>query len=677
MSIESRSRQYGKVFDHWQIKEFLGSGSGGKTAVFRLTRTDSSWGESALKVVSLIAESEPMADCSRFRRQEYERACAECSRTAEREVQLMDELRGNTNIVDYLDHTFVDWSDETGFGRDLLIRMELLTDLRTEMRSERKFTEAEIQKIGMDICRALIRCHQKNILHRDVKPGNIFRNRDGDYKLGDFGVSRVLDACPDAAASTGIGTYEYWPAEQMTGSYDKRVDIYSLGLVLYELSNQNRLPFAAMTYITSRETALRLSGTPVPPPSDASPAFAQVILKACAFKPEDRFQDAAAFLRALEQLAVPAARLPQYTRSDPYATAPAFPGSGTNPRQPGSAQPAQEAPAKGNADGNAQRPSGTEKSRKKRRVLLAVLPILCAGAAAAFYFQSVRDTSTPQAAAAVVAAVQTTPIPTEPLPESTAEELEQRASAGESTAPTSEPAAPASEATVPTAEPTMPASEATVPTAEPTAPTSEPTAAPAREYPIGSEGSFGTYEQDNDRSNGAEAIEWIVLKQEDDRVMLISKYCLDCRPYHNALEAVDWERCSLRQWLNDEFFDTAFTPEEQLQILAVTNENPAHDLAKTSSGESTSDCVSILSREEAENLFASVTSRSTAPTAYARGKGAYFSTETRTGWWWLRTTSFLNDHVTYVTSLGGVSTEGREVIRQDAGVRPVIWISAQ
>lgn len=304
MSIESRSRQYGKVFDHWQIREFLGSGSGGKTAVFRLVRSDSDRGASALKVVNLIEERGSLQALSPRRREEYEAVRHECSCSAEQEVWMMDDLRGNTNIVDYLDHTFVDWADDTGFGRDLLIRMELLKDLRSEMRSGKCYSEMEILKIGRDICTALILCHRKNILHRDVKPENIFLNKDGNYKLGDFGVSRVLDACPGAVASTGIGTYEYWPAEQMTGRYDTRVDTYSLGLVLYELCNQNRLPFAASVYATSKEVSLRLSGAPLPSPCNASPELAAVIMKACAFSPEDRFASAEEMLKALRYVSV-------------------------------------------------------------------------------------------------------------------------------------------------------------------------------------------------------------------------------------------------------------------------------------------------------------------------------------------------------------------------------------
>ena len=349
MSIESRSRQYGRVFDHWQIREFLGSGSGGKTAVFRLARVDSARGVSALKIVNLIEERGSFDELSDFHRKEYEAAREECSRSAEQEVWLMDELRGNTNIVDYLDHTFVDWSEEDCFGRDLLIRMELLTDLRSELRNGRMFTEAEVLKIGRDICVALELCHNKNILHRDVKPENIFRNKDGAYKLGDFGVSRVLDACPGAVASTGIGTYEYWPAEQMTGSYDKRVDIYSLGLVLYELSNRNRLPFAASTYVTGKEVSLRLSEAPMTEPTEVNQALARVILKACAFRPADRYQSAEDFLKALDWLSrknqafsdISAPKSPrQEVPSVRYETVPARPSDA--PKTAFETQPAQK-----------------------------------------------------------------------------------------------------------------------------------------------------------------------------------------------------------------------------------------------------------------------------------------------------------------------------------------------
>lgn len=310
MSIESRSRQYGRVFDHWQMRDFLGQGSGGKSAVFRLIHCDSSSVQSALKVISLIEERGSPDQMTPARRAEYEAMRQRCKENAEQEVLLMNGLQGRTNVVDYLDHAFVDWVDETSFGCDMLIRMELLRDLRSQIQTGRPFSQADVLKVGRDICTALSLCHNKTILHRDIKPENIFFNEDGNYKLGDFGVSRILGSSPLSMASTGIGTPQYWAPEQITGNYDQRVDIYSLGLVLYELSNGGRLPFAASSYVTDREVQQRMMGTPLPPPRYASPALAAVILCACSHDPNTRFQNAEAFLAALNGVSAIAAVQP-------------------------------------------------------------------------------------------------------------------------------------------------------------------------------------------------------------------------------------------------------------------------------------------------------------------------------------------------------------------------------
>ena len=116
MSIQSRSHQYGIVFENWKILELLGQGSGGKTAVFRLKRIDSNRGQSALKVINLIEERGDYDSLPVHLRKEYDYARDDCKRNALQEVWLMDSFQGLTNIVDYLDHKFVDWSDDTGFG---------------------------------------------------------------------------------------------------------------------------------------------------------------------------------------------------------------------------------------------------------------------------------------------------------------------------------------------------------------------------------------------------------------------------------------------------------------------------------------------------------------------------------------------------------------------------------
>ena len=71
--------------------------------------------------------------------------------------------------------------------------------------------------------------------------------------------------------------------------------------------------------------------------------------------------------------------------------------------------------------------------------------------------------------------------------------------------------------------------------------------------------SFGTYEQDNNTSNGKENIEWLVLAKEGKRVLIISKYVLDCQQYNSTRTSVTWETCSLRKWLNETFLNAAFS----------------------------------------------------------------------------------------------------------------------
>ncbi len=199
----------------------------------------------------------------------------------------------------------------------------------------------------------------------------------------------------------------------------------------------------------------------------------------------------------------------------------------------------------------------------------------------------------------------------------------------------------------------------------------------AESHQLGDIITFGAYEQNNNSWDGLEDIEWIVLSQKEDRILIISRFCIDSQPYNSTLESVTWENSSLRKWLNGDFFDTAFSQEEQTRILSVENENLAHSTAGTSSGRATKDRVFVLSQEEVKGFFHTNSARKASPTAYAMAEGAYRDPNSLTSWWWLRTNSFLGDHVTYVTCGGDASSEGREVTRRDAGVRPVMWISTE
>ena len=338
MSIGTRTKQGGMVFGDWKIYQHVGSGSGGRTAVFQIKRSNFDWEEtSALKVVNIIEEEGQLSQLSKTYKNTYEEECKRLCREAQMEVRLMYQMQGSMNVVNYLDYKFSDWEEENCFGYDLLVRMEFLDCLKNLVKQKDQYSEGEVIQIGKDICKALVSCHKENIIHRDIKPGNIFVNSQGYYKLGDFGIARILDFSGNA--STIKGTYAYAAPEQFRRNrgerYDHRVDIYSLGLTLYELLNGNRLPFAQSSYVREEDIELRIGGGQIPAPLNAGNELTKVILKACAFKREERFQSAQEFLNALEKIE----NQTNYGQlisekkmePDPYDTVPATAGNKVEP----------------------------------------------------------------------------------------------------------------------------------------------------------------------------------------------------------------------------------------------------------------------------------------------------------------------------------------------------------
>lgn len=329
MSIQARATQYGKLFGNWKIREFIGEGSQGKTGVFRIIKNYENFhDENALKVVTVLREDGWPEELTEEARQNYEANKAALCAQAVNEVKLMNRLAGDPYVVSYQNWEFCDWEESGQFGCDLLIQMPMLVTLKRLQRTEGYFSGEEIRRVGRDICKALIRCGEEGILHRDIKPANIFlpSNRKGNYMLGDFGISRIVESGL-GSASTSVGTLDYAAPEQFGSGYDSRVDIYSLGLTLYELANQNCLPFWKPGHSSAEAIKQRLSGSILPPPSQADPELAQIILKACAFRPEDRYQTAEEFLSALDgaqpqPIPLPESPIPVPIPSDPVHPTP-------------------------------------------------------------------------------------------------------------------------------------------------------------------------------------------------------------------------------------------------------------------------------------------------------------------------------------------------------------------
>ena len=319
-------KRYEPFFGSWHIKRFIGAGSYGK--VFEIERRDFDMVfTGALKAITIPADKSEYeqvleAGMDREGASTYFRDYVQ---ELNREIALMSRLKGHSNIVSYEDHQIIPHED--GIGWDILIRMELLKPINDALRQNKSFTRAEVIRLGTDLCRALEVCGQYNIIHRDIKPANIFISDTGDYKLGDFGVARIASA--STGASTRAGTVNYMAPEVFRGEkYTANVDIYSLGLVMYQLLNANRMPFyppypQPITFSAAEQArARRLAGEALPLPSGAQDALGQLVCKACAPDPAQRFAGPLALRKALEALPqeqpAPLAIDPPGSRPDPF-----------------------------------------------------------------------------------------------------------------------------------------------------------------------------------------------------------------------------------------------------------------------------------------------------------------------------------------------------------------------
>ena len=293
------------VLDGWKITRPLGEGSYGR--VFEMERTEfGQTYQAALKVItvpqskaeigSILSEgmSTPQAEA-------YFHGIVE---ELVHEFSIMFKLKGTANIVSCEDLRVLEHPD--GIGWDILIRMELLHPLLPYV-YEHPMARRDIIKLGIDICKALERCQRYNVIHRDIKPENIFISDSGDYKLGDFGIARTIERTTSGLSKKG--TYSYMAPEVYAGKeYGFSVDTYSLGLVLYRMLNKNRGPFLpqppeAITF-ASREQALtrRISGERLPRPFYGEGRLGEIVLKACAFDPKDRYSSPQQMRQELEAI---------------------------------------------------------------------------------------------------------------------------------------------------------------------------------------------------------------------------------------------------------------------------------------------------------------------------------------------------------------------------------------
>ncbi len=289
----------------WKAEEKIGEGSFGK--VYRCVRNEygiSSVG--ALKVIS-IPQTDGASGDIRMQGMSADSAKAyygDIVKEFSNEIALMVMLKGAPNVVSVENYKIIPKPD--GIGSDIYILMEYLKPF-IEYSSSTPMGENDVIAFGIDMCKALEVCHKRGVIHRDIKPDNIFVDDYGNFKLGDFGVARRLENSLDAMSKKG--TCSFMAPEVYHGErYDFRVDIYSLGMVLFKLLNKNRDPFVntQSQFITNRERQSaferKMNGEPLPMPVKASEGLGRTVLKACEYDPKKRHSSATELRRELEKL---------------------------------------------------------------------------------------------------------------------------------------------------------------------------------------------------------------------------------------------------------------------------------------------------------------------------------------------------------------------------------------
>lgn len=288
-------------YQNWKPVRTLGSDSYG--TVYEIARDDG-FGmvdHAALKVLSIPAAPEDF-DALVAEGRTPEEVTALLHRQVEtiaRQLMAVDAISGEPNLLRCEDHVIRAHAD--GRGWDIYVRTELLPSLPDYLRNH-PHGEADIIRLGAGLCSALETCHRRGIVHGDIKPRNVFvggGNFDEQvtYKLGDFGMAQfsAVDNTNDFMAPEVLCGAEVSPAS----------DLYSVGMVLYWALNERRIPFVPLppTAVEASDLAIareqRLRGDPLPEPLHGSQALKNVVMRACADDPAQRYASVEEFRAAL------------------------------------------------------------------------------------------------------------------------------------------------------------------------------------------------------------------------------------------------------------------------------------------------------------------------------------------------------------------------------------------
>ena len=198
--------------------------------------------------------------------------------------------------------------------------------------------------------------------------------------------------------------------------------------------------------------------------------------------------------------------------------------------------------------------------------------------------------------------------------------------------------------------------------------------------------TFGNYWQEDTNGDGRvdqkdekQPIKWRVLSVDGDDAFLMAEQVLDEKSYHDTLESITWENCSLRKWLNEDFLKSAFTEEEQTAIVSTEVENEDTEYYGTEGGNNTEDKICLLSANEANNVNYGFENNFSFPWGWGIGKSAVTDTRRANKAWWLRSPGANNYSAQYVgadgSQNGASSGELAIDVTKEHGIRPVLHLN--
>ncbi|MEE5993904.1 MAG: protein kinase [Oscillospiraceae bacterium] len=319
------------IWESWYIKDVEHPiGSGSFSVVYEVeARRESRTDRAALKVEAIIADR-AILDADK-KKSAIDRKKA----SAESETGIMIKLRDCPYIVGYQDEYIGAFHDADGNfqGYYNLIRMELLGNVGESIYSGKfQCSEENVKKLAVQIGEGLKFAHDTGVIHRDVKPENLFVSENGIFKLGDFNISKKADlTCTYAGSPNYMAPEVYAAKTDSFDSYTSQADIYSLGICLYQMMNDGLFPLESDTCDMDNAYEKRMKGEAFPPPCKASDEFAKIIMKACAFSVDERYSSMDEMLDDLRSIS----RIKTYRPEQPVdANATVYAEGGNSSRTP-------------------------------------------------------------------------------------------------------------------------------------------------------------------------------------------------------------------------------------------------------------------------------------------------------------------------------------------------------